>query len=626
MSEFHFLRPAWLLMLLPVFLLAWQYWRWQSSSRDWSGIIDARLLPHLLVGQSGKKKRWPGLLALPLALLSIIALAGPVWQRLPQPVFKQQSALVVLLDLSQSMNAQDIKPSRIARARLKLIDLLKQRKEGQTALVAYAATAYTVTPLTDDVDTIESLVSSLSPEIMPAQGSRPDRAIQRALELFRNAGLPNGDILLMTDSLSATDQARIDALDLDGFRLSVISVGTAEGGPIPLPEGGFVKDQSGSIVVAKTDPQWMQKIAAEHGGIYSALTVDDRDIERLQQKMASTPWKREQKKLEFTSDRWQEQGPWLLLLVTPLVALAFRRGILMSVMLVFLLLPVSRPADALQLDQWRDWFRNDAQKAQQLLQQGKAGEAAEKFQRPDWKGAALYKSGDYPQAAEQLEQSPSLEAQYNRANALAKMGQLEQALKAYDQVLQKNPQHEDAAYNRKLVEEALKKQQQQQNQDQQNQDQKNQDQKNQDQQSQDQQSQDQQSQDQQSQDQQSQDQQNQDQQSRNRQQQDDKAIDEQARKDQQQEEQKKEQQQKKQDKARQEQQKQDQQQNEPEQKQDDAQSLPKPTEQDLKQQLDEQAEAQWLRRIPDDPGGLLRNKFRYQYRRQQPSTQETQQW
>ncbi len=194
--EFHFLRPWWFLMLLPLLALAWHHWRSLGNGRDWSGIIDPRLLPHLLVGQQTEKKRAPMLFALLIGLLTVIALAGPVWKRLPQPVFKQQSALVILLDLSNSMNAQDIKPSRIARARLKLIDLLNQRKEGQTALIAYAATAYTVTPLTDDVDTIESLVSSLKPEIMPAQGSRPDRAVERALELFENSGVRHVDILM----------------------------------------------------------------------------------------------------------------------------------------------------------------------------------------------------------------------------------------------------------------------------------------------------------------------------------------------------------------------------------------------------------------------------------------------
>ncbi len=614
MMEFHFLRPWWFLALLPLLLLAWQYGYGKTGNRDWSKVVDARLLPYLLIGNQSKRRLWPLLFWLFLGALAVIAMAGPVWKKLPQPVFKQQSALVILLDLSNSMNVQDIKPSRIARARLKLIDLLNQRNEGQTALIAYAATAYTVTPLTDDVDTIKSLVSSLQPEIMPAQGSRADRAIEKALELFANAGVHQGDILLITDGVSAAGQARIDALDLSGFRLSVLSVGSADGGPIPLAGGGFAKDAKGSIVIAKTDQNRLRQIAASHAGIFSPLTLDDSDINRLKDMIAATRWQGKQKKVDFNSDRWQEEGPWLLLLVTPLVALAFRKGFLMTLLLAFILFPQSRPAEAFELGNWQHWFKNSQQQAQDLLQQGKAKDAAQLFKQPEWKGAALYKAEDFEQAAQQLAQSKSLEAQYNRANALARLGQLEEALKAYDEVLKKNPQHEDAAYNRKLVEEALKKQQQQQNKDQKSQDQQGKRDKEQD-------KKDEQQNDQQNkskQDQQSKDAEDQKKQQRE----DEKEIDKQARQDQQKEDQKKQEQKKKQQKQAE---KKEDQKKEKDKPQQQAQQMP-PSEQDLKQRLDKQAEEQWLRRIPDDPGGLLRNKFRYQYSRQQPPLQEKEPW
>ena len=164
------LRPEWLLMLIPLFILSWLFWSKKLFSRDWESVIDARLLPYLLVGKTGRKTIWPLLFWSSIGVLVIIALSGPVWKKLPLPVFKQQSALVIILDLSASMNTQDIKPSRLARARLKLFDFLKQRQEGQTALIAFAATAYTVSPLTDDTDTIQSLVSSLTTDIMPTQG------------------------------------------------------------------------------------------------------------------------------------------------------------------------------------------------------------------------------------------------------------------------------------------------------------------------------------------------------------------------------------------------------------------------------------------------------------------------
>ncbi|RKZ59224.1 MAG: hypothetical protein DRQ44_13895, partial [Gammaproteobacteria bacterium] len=210
--EFHLLRTEWLLMLIPLLLLGWFFWSKKLFSRDWESVIDPRLLPHLLVGKSGSKSIWPLLFCISIGMIIIFALSGPVWKKLPLPVFKQQSALVIVLDLSRSMNTQDVKPSRLVRARLKLLDLLKNRKEGQTALIVFAATAYTVSPLTDDTDTIRSLVSSLTTEIMPVQGSRADLAVEKALQLFENAGINKGDILLISDGVSAVSANKLQHL------------------------------------------------------------------------------------------------------------------------------------------------------------------------------------------------------------------------------------------------------------------------------------------------------------------------------------------------------------------------------------------------------------------------------
>ncbi len=637
MSDFHLLRPWWLLALIPLFALAWAWWSGKAQSRDWSAVIDPRLLPHLLVGESTRQRRWPILFWLLLALLSVLALAGPVWKKLPQPVFKQQSALVILLDLSASMNAQDIKPSRIARARLKLIDLLNARKEGQAALIAYAATAYTVTPLTDDTETIKALVSSLKPEIMPAQGSRPDRAIARALELFKNAGVAKGDILLISDGVRASDIATIKAQKLSNFRLSVLSVGTEQGAPIPRPGGGFVKDAQGSIVVAKMSRALLQQLATRYGGVYSPLTLDDSDIKTLQRLLAATQWKEDQKQLDFTSDRWREEGPWLLLLVAPLAALAFRRGLLLTLLLAVMLTPMAQRAEAFELGQWKHWFMNNEQQARQLLQQGDASDAARKFQHPDWKGAALYKSGDYEQALQQLEKTSSLENEYNRANALAKLARYKDALKVYDDVLKKNPQHKDAAYNRKLVEKALKKQQQQnnkkrkdknnknkKNKDQQKQD--NKDQKNSDQKNRNQKNQSKNGQNKKSQSKKDQSKNDKNKSDQAQQKQDEKSVADQARKDQAKEKKAQQKQQAQQQKKKQDQSAQKKKQAAKKDKPGKDKNSRQQRQQDQKQRLSKQAEQQWLRRIPDDPGGLLRNKFRYQYSRQQPATQEKQQW
>ena len=614
MIEFHLLRIEWLLMLIPLFILGWFFWSRKLFSRDWESVIDPRLLPHLLVGKASAKSIWPLLLLMSIGMIIVFALSGPVWKKIPLPVFKQQSALVIVLDLSRSMNTQDMKPDRLIRARLKLLDLLKSRKEGQTALIVFAATAYTVSPLTDDTDTIQSLVSSLATEIMPVQGSRADLAVQEALQLFENAGINKGDILLITDGVSASSTSKLEQLNMTDFRLSVLSVGTEEGAPIPAQSGGFVKDQKGSIVIAKTDQHELRTLASSLGGVFSAMSLDDSDLHSIQKLLDDNKISMDHQQTDFRADRWQEEGPWLLLLVTPLVALVFRRGVFLSLLLAFILLPMPRPVLAVDFpENWPSWqslWKNTNQRAEESLNSGDAQHAAELFDRADWKAASHYKAGQYEQALEQLETLKGVEDAYNRGNTLAKMGELEQALESYDEVLKQHPGHEDAVFNRQLVEEEIKKQQQQQqleSQDQQDGEQSNEGQQQDDKQKSDQQNQ----KDQDQQDSENSDQQQSDQQS-------------QEEKDKQQDSQQQAEQEKQQAEEKAQQDKQ----------QEAAEQQEKETEQAAKEQnseestesLSEQAEAQWLRRIPDDPGGLLRNKFKYIYGRQQQPSQEKESW
>ena len=196
-EQFHFLRPAWLLALLPLLVLLWHGFKNRSHGRSWQTVVDAKLLPHLLGDKREEGVRTLWLILGIAAGLAIFALAGPVWEKLPQPIFRQQSALVIALDLSRSMDAGDIRPSRLTRARLKIADILDLRDEGQTALVTYAADAFVVTPLTEDAETINALLPALTTEIMPTQGSNAASALGQSFELFDNAGVTRGDILLL---------------------------------------------------------------------------------------------------------------------------------------------------------------------------------------------------------------------------------------------------------------------------------------------------------------------------------------------------------------------------------------------------------------------------------------------
>ena len=187
LANFHFLRPMWLLALLPGLLMAFFLWRQRRRGGTWHQVIDQNLLPYLIDTQQSGSKSAPLFLLLVTWLLASIALAGPTWTRLPQPTQQSSDALIILLDLSPSMNAADVEPSRIVRARRKLTDVLAARAEGMSALIAYAGDAHVVTPLTDDADTIIEMLPALDPDIMPVAGSNLLAAAAPATGLIANA-------------------------------------------------------------------------------------------------------------------------------------------------------------------------------------------------------------------------------------------------------------------------------------------------------------------------------------------------------------------------------------------------------------------------------------------------------
>jgi Ca-activated chloride channel family protein len=427
--------------------------RFDSSS--WRLVIDPKLLPFLLSPSEGEPRTWPRWLVGMVGLLSIMALAGPTWDKLPQPVFSTQAALVIALDLSRSMDATDIRPSRLTRARHKIADILHQRKEGQTALVVYADAAFTVTPLTDDVETILALLPSLDSDIMPAQGSRAERAFALALELFANSGVLQGDVLLVSDGTGDSETMQIEAelLRNPDFRLSVLAIGTREGGPIPITQGGFLKDATGSIVIARLQENNLRQIAKTGNGAFAALSSDDRDINTLVYAMEPRVIDQQAKLSDSNAEIWRELGPWLILLIIPLAALSFRRGVLWLMPLYMLALP----PDAQALE-WESLWKNQDHRAGELFEQGDFAAAAELFQNPAWKASAQYRAGEYQVALDQWLQLDNVTSLYNRGNALAKLGQYEKAIAAYQQLLQSNPQHEDAIYNKKQLEDLLQNQ------------------------------------------------------------------------------------------------------------------------------------------------------------------------
>jgi Ca-activated chloride channel family protein len=458
LPEWQLLRPAWLLALLPLALGLWRLARDRTGVAAWRGVVDRHLLPHLLVGADGRPGWLPLLLLLLGGLGGIVALAGPVWERLPQPAYRTQAERVLVLDLSATMNATDLAPSRLAQARFEMLDLLRHYREGRTGLIAYGHEPYVVSPLTTDTNTIAAQVPSLATDLLPVQGpKRTGLALAAAGRLLRQAGSTRGRVILLTDTLdnpaAALDAAR--ALHAQGYRLSVLGIGTPAGATVPMPGGGFLKDADGAILLPKLDRAALQALANAGGGRYLTATRDDRDIEALSAD-ESGPWQPVAGAESTLADQWHEEGPWLLLALLPLAAVAFRRGWIAPLLLVLLLLPPP-PASAFS---WSDLWARPDQQAARLLEQGDAQQAARTFRRPDWRAAAAYAAGDYRDTLAALADSENPQAWYNRGNALARLGDYEAALAQYDRVLAHQPDNVDARHNRGLVRRLLEQQQQ----------------------------------------------------------------------------------------------------------------------------------------------------------------------
>ena len=450
-AEFHFLRPEWLLAIPLVAMLAWLLYRRRLAPGNWQRVIDPQLVPHVLArrGEQGSAWRWWLLLA--GGLLAAIALAGPSWNRVEQPVFRSEQAMVIALDLSQSMDAQDLTPSRLTRARLKVLDILRKRSSGQTALVVYSANAFTVTPLTTDTDTIVALVGSLGTEIMPSRGSNPAVAIAKSRELLQQGGIRDGVVLLVADggATAAAEQAAAELRDA-GYTLSVLGVGTLDGAPIPERGGGFVADRLGRIVVPKLESDALEALADAGGGRYTVVTADDQDVDTLLGAGAGGPGAAGGG--SQVTDQWQEEGPWLLLVLVPLAALAFRRGWVMAVTAIAFL-PATEPALAFG---WQDLWQTRNQQARELLEGGEPVAAAELFDDPSWRAVADYRARRYERSAEGFSAAgEDADSLYNLGNALARQGEFEPAIEAYEEALAIDPGLEDAAYNRDLVQELM---------------------------------------------------------------------------------------------------------------------------------------------------------------------------
>ena len=564
LQDFHLVRPLWCLAILPCAWLLYRFALYQRSTSGWASAIDEELLSVQLAPGTATKRHGTTILLGIVMALAIIALAGPAWQRLPQAVEQKRDALVIVVDMSLSMYAQDIAPSRLVRARQKIVDILRLRDEGFTALVAYAGDAHAVSPLTDDTRTIENLVTALSPNMMPLPGSRPGAGIETALTLLENAGIQDARILLVTDGIDQIGD--VTRHSNRRIPISILGVGTDAGANIPLDfanqPGRVLQDEEGDLILARLDESRLAEIAELSHGHFSTLTLDEKDIGKI---LPTLDLGEESSLSDRQFDSWADAGPYLVLLLIPFVLVTFRRGAL-AVLLICFVVP---SADA---GLWDDLWQRRDQQAHDALTHGAPEEAAVLFADPDWKAAAHYRMGEFERAENRFKTDDSADGHYNRGNALAQSGQLDAAIEAYDKTLEIEPEHEDALFNKELLEQA-KENQQGESSDKDNQE--------------------------------SQEDSEQDsEQDRSEQSEGDSSDSEQEESD--------ESEQSETDEGEEGEEQEQEEQSAQEQAEDNEET--EAAQEEAQEATDEQKAAmeQWLRRVPDDPGGLLRRKFKYE--------------
>ncbi|AKV09069.1 membrane protein [Pseudomonas fluorescens NCIMB 11764] len=451
MSELwpYWFRPWWLLLLPLLGWLLWQLWHRQKRAGRWQMILPPAFHSALLSGGNGRESKLPWV-ALGVAwLLTILALLGPSWERVEQTSQKPADPLVVILELTPEMLATDVTPNRLEQARRKLFDLLQNRSDAQTAIVVYAGSAHTLVPLSDDLSTSRNLLDALKPSLMPLAGHRADLAVNKALALLTQSALGDGRILLVGSSLTDLEREGIQqALDGKSTEFLMLGIGTAEGAPITQEDGSFLKDDQGAILVPRLDESSLKAFVNGLDGRYRHGGLDDADLRALGLLDGPRHLRNDGQTLRL--DTWADQGYWLLLPLLLLAACAGRRGWLFCLPLLFLF---PQPSYAFDFEDL--WLRPD-QQGLHLLKKKRPAEAAQHFEDRQWQGVALYESGDYSGAAQRFAEGNDAHAHYNRGNALAKSGELEAALDAYEQALERQPDLRPAQTNKALVENLLK--------------------------------------------------------------------------------------------------------------------------------------------------------------------------
>jgi Ca-activated chloride channel family protein len=319
---FHFLRPEWL-AALPLIVLTWWIVRKRAAGQTSVGeLVAPHLRDALTVNKDSRGGPIPvdGVAVAALALT--LAAAGPTWSKQPSPWFAETAPLVVAIEVTDSMRANDLLPTRLDRARFKILDLISARTGSRTAIVAYAGTAHIVVPPSSDIDVIKPLLESLDPAIMPVAGADPGVVLQPATKLLGDEAAI-GTLLFINDGFDALDVPVLAefAARPDAPAVAALVVGTDEGGVALMPDGSPVKSASGGRLDTRIDTAVLRRVESEASIPVLRMTSNDGDVRQLVRTIESNL-----AQADDPNAQWRDEGWWLLWPAALLALFWFRRG------------------------------------------------------------------------------------------------------------------------------------------------------------------------------------------------------------------------------------------------------------------------------------------------------------
>jgi len=430
---FHLLRPWWLVGMIPLVGSLLYLRNVRNANTQWQETIAPHLLEALVIKPD--QSRWlnPINLSVLVMIVSMLGLSGPTWSRQPSPFVEDQSVLVVILDVSGTMSQQDVQPSRLQRAKQKILDLLQKRKGSRTGVVVYAGSAHSLIPLTNDTDVVANLLHAVNPDIMPRKGKFPEKGLPIADQMLKDSHVP-GTILLITDGVSPKSKSAFSEYFAgNDHQLLILGIGHR------------VFNERSTQTFIPIQEQELEDIVSDTDGYFQIVTHDKSDIIRLARQIDNH--------LVMSDDDarpWVDMGYYISWFLVPLFLFWFRKG--WTLQWVFLLMISGQPTPAMAEDfSFKNLWLTPDQQGYLLFKEGEYRGAAEKFHNQSWKGVAYYLNEDFDAAVEIFSRDETVEGLFNLGNAWAHSQNYVLALQTYDRLLRVNPDHKGALANSKII-------------------------------------------------------------------------------------------------------------------------------------------------------------------------------